>query len=366
MAAHRATADNTRPNFPTTRIPVGILGATGTVGQELIAFLDDHPWIEVTWLGGSDRSSGRQYGGATTWRLAGDLPSPIADLTVADCRTGIGAPQLVFSALDSAVASDIEQAFARAGHTVVSNARNHRMDRVVPLLVPEINADHLALISRQRETHGWPGQIVTNPNCSTVALAMSLAPLRVFDIRRVLVTTMQALSGAGYPGVASLDCMANVIPFIAGEEEKLEQEVGKILGRLDDHGVVAHDVSVSASCNRVPVVDGHLISVSVEFGEAVTAPQLMAAWRLWIGAPQQMGLPSAPAFPIVYLDAPDRPQPRRDAHRDRGMTVSIGRLRPCPVLGWKFTALVHNTIRGAAGAAVLNAELLHAGGWLPA
>lgn len=350
---------------PPTRIRVGILGATGTVGQEFIAFLDEHPWFEIAWLGASDRSAGKRYSEATGWRLAGDLPAHIANLTISECHPGSAAPRLLFSALDASVATEIERTFAHAGHTIVSNTRNHRMDRDVPLLIPEINADHLALLPRQRTSHGWTGQIVTNPNCSTVALAMSLAPLKVFGIRRVMVTTMQALSGAGYPGVPSVDSTANVIPFIAGEEEKLEQEVGKILGSITDGGVTPLDAAVSASCNRVPVVDGHLISVSVELAESVTEARLIAAWRQWRGVPQEMGLPSAPPSPIVYLDAPDRPQPRRDAGRDRGMTLSVGRLRRCPVLGWKFTALVHNTVRGAAGAAVLNAELLHAGGWLP-
>jgi aspartate-semialdehyde dehydrogenase len=349
---------------PPTRVPVGILGATGTVGQEFIAFLAGHPWFEVTWLGASGRSAGKRYSDATTWRLTGDLPARFVNLPISECHPGGDAPRLVFSALDASAATEIEQAFAQAGHTIVSNARNHRMEGDVPLLIPDVNADHLGLLARQRTVRGWAGQIVTNPNCATVALAMSLAPLKVFGIRRIIVTTMQALSGAGYPGVPSLDSTANVIPYIAGEEQKLEQEVGKILGGIADGVVTPLDATVSASCNRVPVVDGHLISVSVDLADSVTETDLVAAWRHWRGVPQEMSLPSAPPFPVVYLDAPDRPQPRRDAGRDRGMTVSVGRLRRCPVLGWKFTALVHNTVRGAAGAAVLNAELLHAGGWL--
>ena len=365
MVAYPPAPARANSAAPPTRIPVGILGATGTVGQAFIAFLEDHPWFEVTWLGASDRSTGKRYGDATVWRLPGDLPVRIANLTVLGCHPDSDVPRLLFSALDAAAATDIERAFAQAGHTIVSNARNHRMDRDVPLLIPEINADHLALLARQHTSRSWTGQIVTNPNCATVALAMSLAPLTAFGIRQVMVTTMQALSGAGYPGVASLDSTANVIPFIAGEEEKLEQEVVKILGSINDAGVTPLAATVSASCNRVPVVDGHLISVSVELAESVTEAHLVDAWRQWRGVPQEMALPSAPPAPVVYLDAPDRPQPRRDAGRDRGMTVSVGRLRRCPVLGWKFTALAHNTVRGAAGAAVLNAELLHAGGWLP-
>lgn len=353
-----------RAAAPTSRIPVGILGATGTVGQEFIAFLNGHPWFELTWIGASDRSAGRRFRDATAWRLAGDVPSAIGELQVSECKTGNGAPRLLFSALDASVASEIEGELAAAGHTIVSNARNYRMMPDVPLLIPEINGDHLELLKLQRTNRGWSGQIVTNPNCSTVALAMALAPLRTFGIERVVVTTMQALSGAGYPGVPSLDSTANVIPYIAGEEEKMQEEAAKILGTLVSGAVAPHGAVVSASCNRVPVVDGHMVSVSVGLSADFTAEQLIGAWREWRGTPQLLALPSAPPCPIVYLDAPDRPQPRRDAARDRGMTVSVGRLRPCPVLGWKFTALVHNTVRGAAGAAVLNAELMHAGGWL--
>lgn len=351
---------------PTTRIPVGILGATGTVGQEFLRFLDRHPWFEVRWVGASDRSAGKLYRDATSWRLSGDMPGGIGSVTVSECKPGTGAPPLLFSGLDSSVALEVEGAFAAAGHTIVSNAKNFRMESDVPLLIPEINADHLSLLKRQREGRGWRGQIVTNPNCSTVALAVSLAPLRAFGIRRVVVTTMQALSGAGYPGVPSLDSTANVIPHIAGEEEKIEREAGKILGSLEGGMVTPLDTAISASCNRVPVIDGHMMSVAVELAEDVSAEQLIGSWRTWRGRPQELGLPSAPASPIHYLDGVDRPQPRRDASRENGMAVSVGRLRRCPVLGWKFTALVHNTIRGAAGAAVLNAELMHADGWLPA
>jgi aspartate-semialdehyde dehydrogenase len=273
-------------------------------------------------------------------------------------------PRLVFSALDAGVAGELEGAFADAGHVVVSNARNHRMDPAVPLLVPEVNADHLGLLRVQAKLRRGKGAIVTNPNCSTVVLTMALAPLRPFGLRSCLVSTMQAVSGAGYPGVASLDVLGNVIPFISGEEEKIETEARKILGSLAGDAVEPHPVRVSAHTNRVPVVDGHTETVSVALDGEPSFAELRAAFEGFVGAPQRLGLPSAPERPILYHDQPNRPQPRFDAGRGRGMTVSVGRLRPCPVLGWKFVALGHNTVRGAAGAAVLNAELMQAEGLL--
>jgi aspartate-semialdehyde dehydrogenase len=276
---------------------------------------------------------------------------------------GVG-PRLVFSALDANVAGELERAFADAGHLVVSNARNHRMDPTVPLLVPEVNAEHLALLKAQARLRGGRGAIVTNPNCSTVVLTMALAPLRRFGLRSCLVSTMQAVSGAGWPGVPSLDILGNVIPFISGEEEKVETEARKILGALRGEGVEMHPVTVSAHTSRVPVVDGHTMTVSVALDETPSAADLRAAFESFSGAPQRLRLPSAPERPILYFDQPNRPQPRFDAGRGRGMTVSVGRLRPCPVLGWKFVALGHNTVRGAAGAAVLNAEMMQAEGLL--
>jgi len=347
------------------RIPVGVLGATGMVGQEFVSFLQGHPWFDLVWLGASDRSAGKPYHEAASWRLGGEAPAYVRDLVVAECKPS-GAPQLVFSAMDASVATEIERAFAMAGHTVVSNSRNHRMEPDVPLLIPEINADHLQLLQRQREERGWTGQIVTNPNCSTVVLAMALAPLMRYGIRKVVVTTMQAISGAGYPGVASMDINANVIPYIGGEEEKMQQETQKILGRFTGSAIEPLAANVSASCNRVPVVDGHTISVSVELEQKPSKDDIIAALRGWRGLPQQKGLPSAPPCPVQYMHQADRPQPRRDAERDNGMAVFVGRLRECPVLDWKFTALGHNTVRGAAGAAVLNAELMSAEGWLHA
>jgi aspartate-semialdehyde dehydrogenase len=345
------------------RIPVGILGATGMVGQEFVSFLKDHPWFDLTWLGASDRSAGKRYHEATVWRLGGETPSYVRDIVVSESKPA-GAPKLVFSAMDASVATEIEQAFAAAGHVIVSNSRNHRMDADVPLVVPEINADHLRLIAAQQKHRGWKGQIVTNPNCSTIVLVMALAALKPFGIKRVIVSTMQAISGAGYPGVASMDINANVIPFIGGEEEKMEQETQKILGDFTGAVVEALAAKVSAHCNRVPVVDGHTVTVSIEFEKKPTESEILAAWRGWRGVPQQKGLPSAPPCPVIYMHEKDRPQPRRDVERENGMAVFVGRLRKCPVLDYKFVALGHNTVRGAAGAAVLNAEVMKAEGYL--
>jgi aspartate-semialdehyde dehydrogenase len=339
------------------RIAVGVLGATGMVGQEFVNFLRDHPWFELTWLGASDRSAGKTYREATTWRLGGETPKYVRDVVVSD-SVPKGAPKLVFSAMDASVATEIEQAFAHAGHTIVSNSRNHRMDADVPLLVPEANADHLELLGEQQRVRGWRGQIVTNPNCSTIVLTMAMAPLKQFGIRKIIVTTMQAVSGAGYPGVASLDILGNVVPFIGGEEPKMESETQKILGTFAGDKIVPLDARVSAACNRVQVVDGHTICVSVEFEKKPSEAELIAAMNGYRGVPQLKNLPSAPAQPVIYMEQQDRPQPRRDVERENGMAVFVGRLRKCPVLDYKFVALGHNTVRGAAGAAVLNAELM--------
>jgi aspartate-semialdehyde dehydrogenase len=349
----------------TRRIDVGILGATGTVGQQFLARLSAHPWFRPTWLAASERSKGRTYGEAASWRLAEGLPHGLAEARVEPCVPGTG-PQVVFSALDAAVAAEIEPAFARAGHIVISNVRSFRMEPAVPLLIPDVNPDHLGLLPRQRREHGWQGAIVTNPNCSTVVLAMVLAPLRPYGLSAVNVTTLQAVSGAGYPGVASLDILGNVIPAIAGEEEKIESETQKILGTIDADSVAPFPVVVSAHTTRVPVIDGHTEMISVRLDRSAPLDEVRASLAAWRGRPQALGLPSAPSAPIVCLGAPDRPQPRLDAMRGGGMTVSVGRIRPCPVLGLKFVALGHNTIRGAAGAAVLNAELMVADGWIEA
>jgi aspartate-semialdehyde dehydrogenase len=345
------------------RMEVGVLGATGMVGQQFISQLAGHPWFELTWLAASERSEGKRYADAAPWRLDTPMPDGMTERAVEPATPGVG-PRLVFSALDAGVAGELERAFAEAGHVVVSNARNHRMDPTVPLLVPEVNAEHLALLRAQAKLRGGQGAIVTNPNCSTVVLTLALAPLRQFGLRSCLVTTMQAVSGAGYPGVASLDILGNVIPFISGEEEKIETEARKILGALAGETVEPHPVRVSAHTNRVPVVDGHTETVSVALEGKPSFADHRAAFAGFAGAPQRLGLPSAPERPILYLDQPNRPQPRFDAGRGRGMTVSVGRLRPCSVLDWKFVALGHNTVRGAAGAAVLNAELMRAEGLL--
>ena len=345
------------------RIPVGIMGATGMVGQHFVKFLQNHPWFDITWMGASDRSAGKPYREATSWRLDGVMPAAVAHLEVHECKP-VDAPRLVFSAMDASVATEIEREFAKAGHVVVSNSRNHRMEPDVPLLIPEVNPDHLKIIPQQQRMRGWKGQIATNPNCSTIVLAMALAPLKPFGIKRVIATTMQAISGAGYPGVASMDINANVIPFIGGEEEKMQQETQKILGDFTGDGLRPLNAKVSAHCNRVPVVDGHTVTVSVEFEQKPSKDDIIRALVNYRSVPQERKLPSAPAQPVQYMQENDRPQPRRDVDRDRGMAVFVGRLRECPVLDYKFIALGHNTIRGAAGAAVLNAELMYSEGLL--
>jgi aspartate-semialdehyde dehydrogenase len=282
---------------------------------------------------------------------------------VEECKPG-NAPRLLFSAMDAGVATEIERAFAQAGHVVVSNSRNHRMEQDVPLLVPEVNPDHLKLVPGQQRARGWKGQIVTNPNCSTVGLVMALAPLKPFGIAKVIVTTMQAISGAGYPGVASMDILGNVVPFIGGEEEKMEVETQKILGDFAGDRIAPLAAKVSAHCNRVAVVDGHTETVSVEFSSKPSEKDLRHALENFRGLPQERNLPSAPERPIIYMEQANRPQPRKDAERERGMTAFVGRLRPCHVFDYKFVVLSHNTIRGAAGAAVLNAELMHSEGML--
>lgn len=346
------------------QIEVGVLGATGMVGQHFIKFLQGHPWFELTWVGASDRSAGKKYREATSWRLDGAMPETVADLKVQECKPDTNAPKLVFSAMDASVATDIERAFATAGHTVVSNSRNHRMEPDVPLLVPEVNPEHLGILERQKKDRGWPGAIVTNPNCSTIVLTLGLAPLKPFGIKRMVVTTLQAISGAGYPGVASMDINANVIPFIGNEEEKMQTETQKILGDLSGGKLVDLKAEVSAHCNRVPVVDGHMVTVSVEFERKTSVDDVRKAIDSFTGLPQKLNLPSAPARPVIYMEQQDRPQPRRDVERERGMAVFVGRLRECPVFGVKFLACGHNTIRGAAGAAVLNAELMKSQGLL--
>jgi aspartate-semialdehyde dehydrogenase len=346
------------------KIPVGILGATGVVGQRFIQLLEDHPWFEVAWLAASDRSAGQAYGDAARWRLKTPIPARVRQMPVSPAEPN-GAPHVIFAALDSGIARELEPNFADAGCAVVSNSSAFRMQKDVPLVIPEVNADHLALIELQSWRKKSGGYIVTNPNCSAIGLVVALAPLhQKFGVESLFVTTMQAVSGAGYPGVASLDILGNVIPYIANEEEKMEEETKKLLGQLNNNHVQDAGFSMTAHCNRVAVEDGHTESVSVKFKQKVGLDAVLAAIRDFKSKPHELGCPLAPERPLVYDAAPDRPQPRFDLDRGKGMTVSVGRLRPCGVLDYKFTVLSHNTIRGAAGAALLNAELLKVQGYL--
>jgi aspartate-semialdehyde dehydrogenase len=346
------------------KIPVCILGATGTVGQKFVRLLADHPWFELAAVAASSASAGRRYGDVVRWREPVELSPRIADLTIRECAPPLSGA-IAFSALDAEVAGPIEQALARAGAFVVTNTRTHRMELDVPLLIPEANADHLVLIDRQRTARGWSGAILANPNCSTAALALALAPLhQAFGVEKLFVSTMQAVSGAGYPGVPSLDILGNVIPHIGGEEEKIERESRKILGTLGPAGVEPASFPVSAHTNRVAVVDGHLETVSVGFRRRVSPDDAMAALRDFRGSPCVAGLPSSPNPPIEVDQRADRPQPRLDLERGRGMAVTVGRVRPCPILDLRMVILGHNTIRGAAGQAVQIAELLVADGRL--
>lgn len=340
------------------KIPVAILGATGLVGQRLVHLLAEHPWFEIRALAASDNSVGKKYAEVAKWKLPHPIPESVRDLIVQPCEPGMDVA-LVFSALPSDVAGDIEERFAARGYLVSSNASNHRWDTDVPLIIPEVNPAHLDLIRVQRARRQSSGAIVCNPNCSTIHLTLALKPLAdAFGLRRVIVTTMQAISGAGYPGVASLDILDNVIPFIGGEETKLETEPLKILGTLQNDRVVNADVKISAACNRVATWDGHLETVSVELIEKPNIDQFRRVMIQFKSEPQTLGLPSAPAHPIVVRDEVDRPQPRLDRDTERGMASVVGRVRPCNVLDYKFVLLGHNTVRGAAGGTVLNAELL--------
>jgi aspartate-semialdehyde dehydrogenase len=347
----------------TDRIPVAVLGATGSVGQRFIQLLENHPWFRVHEVVASDRSAGKTYAQAADWRLESLLPHETSALTVKNLGADLES-RLLFSGLDSSVAGEAEDDYAARGCAVISNSRNHRMDDDVPLLIPEINPDHLDAIEHQRKRRG--GYIVTNPNCSVMGLAIALAPLeRAFGVEQVQVTTMQAISGAGYAGVASYAILDNVIPFIGGgEEDKIEKEPRKILGTWDGTRHVDAPITISAQVNRVPTIDGHLMTASVKLRNRAPIDDVRAAFESFEGEPQRLGLPSAPKRPIHYIELPDRPQPRLDRDRERGMAVSVGRLRPCTILDIRFVALVHNTIRGAAGAAILNAELLHSRGLL--
>jgi aspartate-semialdehyde dehydrogenase len=354
----------------TTKIPVGILGATGTVGQRFIQLLHEHPWFEITWLAASDRSAGKLYPEAAKWNLAMPVPAKVAAMKVSAAAPDATTPKLVFAALDATAAQQIEPAFAEAGHAVVSNSSAFRMAEDVPLVIPEVNGDHVPLIKTQKWYKQNGGFMVTNPNCSAIGLVLALAPLHHrFGIDKIFVATMQAISGAGYPGVPSMDILGNVIPYIAKEEDKMEAETRKLLGSLVESSlngsrVIDADLTLSAHCNRVAVEDGHTESVSLKLRKPATAEEIIEAWNEFRCLPQKLKLPTAPEQPVIYESAPDRPQPRLDRDRGRGMSAVCGRLRPCNIFDWKFTVLSHNTIRGAAGAALLNGELLKAQGYL--
>src|SRR5437870_2149862 len=346
---------------------VGILGATGVVGQRFTQLLEDHPQFEITALAASGRSQGKPFAQACTWRLPGDMPERVKQIVVEPPAPPLDC-DLVFSSLPGEIAKDAEEEFARAGYPVISNSSSHRMSADVPLLIPEVNADHLALIGVQRKNRGFDrGFIVTNPNCSAIVIVMALAPLHTkFGVTSCVVTTMQALSGAGYPGVASLDATDNVIPFIGGEEEKIEAETLKLLGHCQNGAIAGPDMTVSAQCNRVNVSDGHMASIRVKLKTAVSIDDIRGALASFTSQPQQLKLHSAPERPIIVRNENDRPQPRLDRDSGNGMSITVGRVMPDNVLDYRFVALGHNTIRGAAGAAILNAELLVARGYLGA
>jgi aspartate-semialdehyde dehydrogenase len=342
-----------------------VLGATGAVGQRFVQLLADHPWFEVKELAASDRSAGKPYKEACTWRLGTPMPESVAGRVVKTCNEPFES-KILFSGLDSSVAGEVETALAGRGHAVVSNSRNHRMDPDVPLLIPEVNADHLEALAVQRKRTGG-GYIVTNPNCSVVGLAMALAPLQsAFGLQEVAVATLQALSGAGYPGVASMDIIDNVIPYIGGgEEEKIETEPLRILGRFTGGAFEPAPFRISASVHRVAVSDGHTMAVFARLKTKATAEQAVEAIAAFRGEPQERKLPTAPRRPIHVLPQADRPQPRLDRDLEGGMAVTVGRVRADKLFDLKLEVLVHNTIRGAAGAAILNAELLKARDLLP-
>jgi aspartate-semialdehyde dehydrogenase len=345
--------------------PVAVLGATGAVGQTFIRLLVDHPWFEVAEVAASERSEGKPYSEAARW-IEGSMPESVARMIVQPVDPSRISSPIAFSALDSSVAGDVERAFAMAGKFVLSNAKNFRMEQDVPLVIPEVNADHLQLLDRQRRERGWKGAIVTNANCAATVAAVALAPLEEkFGIDRLFMTTMQAVSGAGYPGVPSLDILGNVIPYIADEEPKLEREMTKLLGRYADGAIQKAPMKVSTHTNRVAVEHGHTVCITVSFRNPATLDQALDALRSWKGDESTWNLPSRPAHPLVVADEPNRPQPRRDVNAGGGMTVTVGRVRPDPILDIRMVALGHNTIRGAAGGSVLNAELLAATGRLP-
>lgn len=348
------------------RIPVAILGATGNVGQRFIELLEGHPWFRVAELVASERSAGKPYREATEWRLGSAMPEHVGDLTVQGYDVDLQSP-LAFSGLPGEIAGEIESRLAKQGHAVLSNTSAYRMEPDVPLLIPEVNPDHTAAIAVQQRNRGWSGFVATNPNCSTLHLVLALKPLHdAFGLEAVLATTLQAVSGAGYPGVPSLDMIDNVVPYIGGEEEKIETEAMKMLGDFcTENGFSPASFTVSAHCNRVPVRDGHTECASVRLSKRATPQEAIEAFESFRGVPQELELPSAPPRPVVVRYEADRPQPQLDRDTSNGMVSVVGRVRECPVMGLKFVVLGHNTVRGAAGASILNAELFREQGLLP-
>ena len=363
--ASAARVESAPVKGPQKKWRAGVLGATGIVGQRLVNLLADHPWFALTEVAASERSSGKTYAEAVQWHLEAPIPDAARDLVVKGLETDLDC-DFVFSALDSSVAGSAEEDFARAGYPVVSNTRNHRMDPDVPLLIPEVNAAHLDAIPLQQKNRGYDtGFIVTNPNCSTAGLVLVLKPLAdAFGLEKIFVVTLQAISGAGYPGVASMDIQGNVVPFISGEEEKMEAEPQKLLGKWDGSRFVDAGLGLSAHCNRVPVVDGHLECVSIGLKKIASLDEVREALRNFEVDAELASLPSAVRHPVIVLDEENRPQPRRDVNAGNGMAAVVGRVRECPLLDVKLTLLSHNLVRGAAGAALLNAELLAARGLL--
>jgi aspartate-semialdehyde dehydrogenase len=355
-----------------SKIPVAVLGATGAVGQRFVQQLADHPWFEIAAVAASERSAGRRYGEACNWVIPGDPDPAVREMTVGPLEPGLEA-RIVFSALPGDVAREVEPLFARAGYLVCSNASAFRYAPDVPLIIPEVNADHLALVGRQRAERGWSGLIVTSPNCTTTGAVMPLKPLdRAFGLRSAVVVSMQAISGAGYPGIASLDILDNVVPYIGGEEEKIERESRILLGSIrvgsGPRGSrtperIEAPVTISAHANRVPVVDGHTVCLSIGFERQPAVDEAVEVLAEFAGPAEVRDLPSAPDRPLIVRAEPDRPQPRRDRDARRGMAVSVGRVRECPLLDLRLVSVSHNTLRGAASGSILNAELLVAQGY---
>lgn len=356
----------TRSPLGTTRRPVAVLGATGAVGQTFVRLLENHPWFELAEVAASERSAGRPYSESARWVAAGAMPASVAGKTVVACDPSVVDSDVVFSALDSSVAGEVEAAFARAGKIVLSNAKNHRMAPDVPLVIAEVNPEHLSVLAAQRKQRGWRGGIVTNGNCSAIVTTLALAPLHArFGISEVFVSTMQAVSGAGYPGVPSLDILGNVVPYISDEEAKLETELCKFLGTPGPDTIVSAAINVSAHCNRVPVENGHTVCISVRLRERAGIDEVLSAIREWRGDESARDLPTSPARAVELSELPDRPQPRRDVGRGGGMTVTVGRVRQDNLFDVKLVAMGDNIVRGAAGASVLNAELMANCGLLP-